>query len=449
MAFAMSQTAIDDATYTLGPHALATPWRCDKCGAVRPCRTFSFETDRGRLIISYMGRSTSDPRRVLTLCDECWPRWLMWRAREGYDLHVHATSDTCDSKCIARRGGRRTQLIAQMSLFEESASLFFLAKSIDGQPTKNGSPLLMGQRSSYFTFRPFHEQGYYESIGDVDELLRQIRENARLHQIGVPLWTLGQHLLVFEVFESAHHAPDGVITFPKPGETSLGLHCVLQTGYRNSGAELAFVNYWGRSWGKRGFGTVSVDYLRRYFHEAFVTRHAQWGPTPWTFHGVAPHSLSNKELRQRMLIVNPRLVERVRKRQGETWRFEAYQTISPSSGDPVECLNIQTGFGLRMGWVFVRHRWQDGKSITEIPELFLWPTFRRMGVGRALEEFALDRAHATSSCEIQLMLNEADSVVGPLRTAARRFALSLGYEWRWHNKIAPRRVGTAIKSAIG
>lgn len=331
-----------------------------------------------------------------------------------------------------------------MSLFGNTTETFLLAKRMDGQPTRNGSPLIMGLRTGYFLFRPFTKQEYYESIGDVDELVRQIKFSVQLQQIGFPRWMADSYLLVFEVFKSAHHASGGVLTMPNAGEASLGLHCVLWTGYLNNGSELTFLNSWGKGWGEQGFGSVSRDYLLRYFHEAFVIRRAKWGPTPSKFHLVAPHSMTEQEFRQRLMVTNPRFVVRERRGSGETWRYELFEASSPSTEEPVECLNIQNGFGMGMGWAFVRHR-QAVPWITEILELFVWPTFRRMGVGSALEELSRGRAQLWQSSELHLMLHEADSVIGPLRGAARGFALARGYQWRWHNRVAPRRTGTAVK----
>lgn len=334
-----------------------------------------------------------------------------------------------------------------MNLFRNTSDQFFLAKSFDGQPTKNGSPLLMSCRLNHFLFRPFTKQAYYESIGDVDELLRQILLNAQLKQIGIPHGATDSFLLVFEVFEGAHHAPGGVITEPKQSERTLGLHCVCQTGYRDGGETLTFVNNWGRGWGKKGFGSVSVDYLRRHFYEAYVVRPAQFGLMPWKLQNVAPESLTSRRLREIHMVVNPRGGERRIVSNGETWRFEFYQTLSPTTDAPVECISIQTNFGLRMGWAFLRHTWagKPEPRVTEIQELFVMPAFRRMGVGRELEHRAVEQAHVWQSSEIHLILNEADSVVGPPRHSARNYALALGYRWRIHNKVAPRRTGTAIK----
>jgi GNAT superfamily N-acetyltransferase len=445
MAFVMTRRAIDDATFNISTHAFGPPWQCSKCGATERCRTFSRQAQRGRMYVSFRGTAGFDVAEVLLLCENCWPRWLMWRAREGYDLHLHGPATACDPACLARKGGRRAQLISQLSVFEGLDDQFFLVKEYDGLPNRNGTFLLNAERLRYFAHRNAYKQAYYESTSDVDELVRQIPAIAQLEAIGLERSKQDQHLVVFEAFQSAYSAPSGAIPMPKPGDPSIGLHSVPIVGYRESGRELLFRNSWGRAWGDRGYGSISTAYLHRYMNETMTVRRAVFGPTPWTFHNVPLGSLTDRQLRDRLRIVNPTVVWRRRVAAGESWRFEGYQTISPSTNAVVECLNVQYGYGLRLGWIFLRYRWEGTCVVVELPELFVWPVFRRMGVGRTLEEFATARARANGALEIHLLLNEADAVVGPHRSAARHFATALGYEWRWRNGVAPRSTGAAIK----
>jgi hypothetical protein len=49
-------------------------------------------------------------------------------------------------------------------------------------------------------------------------------------------------LIVVEAFESWYNAPDGDIGMPRPGDKSIGLHCVHLTHYSGSGTTLGFWN---------------------------------------------------------------------------------------------------------------------------------------------------------------------------------------------------------------
>jgi hypothetical protein len=252
----MTQRVIDDHTYELTPRPLGGPWECSHCGTSSQCRVFSYECLRGRLYYSLMGQEGFAASSVLMLCAECWPRWLMWRARFGYDLHSHAANGQCAPPCLATQGARHTQFVAQMSLFANREDGFFAQKTIDFQPTVNGSPLIMAERFGFFMYRPFTRQNYYESIGTTEELLRQILFNGQLMEIGFSRGWSDQYLMVFEVFEGAHSAPRGELAAPRTGEKSLGLHCVMWTGYTDQrgtsylpeqlGLQLGPEGFWGR-----------------------------------------------------------------------------------------------------------------------------------------------------------------------------------------------------------
>ncbi len=330
----------------------------------------------------------------------------------GFDLHEHRSDAPCSPACIARKGGRGAQFAAQMSLLSDrSEGGFFAQKSIDGQPTVNGSPLIMGQRSSRFMYRQFQRQTYYESIGVPKEVQRQLLRTFQERELGVPRWRLDQILIVVEAFQSWYDAPAGAVTLPGRDDPSIGLHCVHLTHYADYGEILGFWNNWGPWWGDRGHGTLPFEYLEKYFHEAFVTRRARFRPPAWNFVSW-PDPMPPREFRRRLLLDAPRERRRLRRAKGENWVIEVYETASPTTGYLVLCVDVLNGFGLRMGWAFLRSRPID-EGIMEIPELFVWPTFRRMGVGRLLEEIAQEYAAAWECREIHLMINEADAVLGP------------------------------------
>jgi len=317
----VTQAVIDRQTFNFRARPFGAAIQCDGCRASQLWKVFSYRVDSGWLYFNYASELGFDPLSCLALCRDCWPRWLMWRARMGYDLHHHTRDDECGADCLANMGGRRAQFHAQMSTFGDRPAAFFLVKAIDGQPTQNGTQLIMSQRSGYFSLRPFTKQLYYESIADVDELVRQILFTAQLREIGLPQHMADGYLLVFETFQSAYNAERGVLAHPTIGDSSIGFHCVYQTGYTDSGENLRFINSWGRNWGIRGFGTVSLDYLRKYFYEAFVIRNARWGHAPWKFHNVAPGTLSNRQVRQRLMVENPVDTILIKRSRNDVWKL--------------------------------------------------------------------------------------------------------------------------------
>jgi GNAT superfamily N-acetyltransferase len=442
MAFVMTQAEIDRRTYTVKPHPIRSPLVCDVCGRVDVKGLLSHEIFRGRMYLSARSEPGFDPDAALAFCGDCWPRWLMWRARLGFDLHTHPREVECSADCIAQKNGRAAQLAGQMSLLTERDDGFFAQKTIDGLPRVNGSPLLMGMRNGHFMYRQGGRQAYYESVCDPAEVRRQFLESMWLRSIYAARSSIGM-LIIVEAFESWYRAPKGVIPMPSLNDRSIGLHCVHLTHYAKSGELLGFWNNWGAGWGERGHGMLPYAYLEKYFYEAFAVRHARYGPPAWQFTDKPEH-IDQPELRRRSLLQAPRQRTRIRKSKGENWILEIYETSSPTTRYLVLCVEVQSGFGLRMGWAFLRPSPAGTVRTLEIPELFVWPAFRRMGIGRMLDEIVCDYATHWKCDEIHLMMNEADSTLS-LRSAARLFGSAMGYEWRWRPELSPRRPATGIK----
>jgi GNAT superfamily N-acetyltransferase len=362
----------------------------------------------------------------------------------GFDLHTHAVSAPCSRACIAQQRGRLSQFESQMLLLQDrsESSGFFAIKAIDGQPRVNGTPSIFGSRSAHFMYRMHERQKYYESTSDPAVVKRAFLNSQARHQAGIRKGLDGV-MIVVEAFESWRKARNGEISLPGQGDPSIGLHCVRLTHYRASGEILGFVNSWGRSWGERGFGTLPFEYLERHLHEAYITRRARWGPRDNRFRET-PGPITMDERRRRSHLGAPRQRLRERIGKGENQVVETYETTSPISERAVICVEIQNGFGLRMGWMFLRHRLENTGFVMEIPELFVWPTFRRMGIGLKLEAIAQDIARTWKCSELHLMMNEADGIAA-LRGPGRNFGRALGYNWRWRNELSPRRVATGLK----
>jgi C1A family cysteine protease len=56
--------------------------------------------------------------------------------------------------------------------------------------------------------------------------------------------------------------PDGVV--PEPGGVLDGGHALLVVGYDDTTELFKFQNSWGTSWGKRGYGFFSYDYMKNH-----------------------------------------------------------------------------------------------------------------------------------------------------------------------------------------
>lgn len=380
---------------------------------------------------------------AIEFCGQCRAEWLMFQARMGYDLHFHDYDAECTQSCLARQAGRRIQRDAMRSI--DSKGAFLLSKQFDGMPKVNGVPGIICMRGNHFWSRLSNRQEFYEAVGTYGDMVRQQLIVSELERIGIPRRMRDHHLLAFEIFQSSAHAPKGVLQLPGSNDYSRGLHAVAVTGCSDDGSLIRFWNNWGSAWGDCGYGAVSTEYLESYFFEAWTIRDARWGPTPEKVERF-PQQF-NREYRRIWEIENPRLRWKM-VGKGRTLSMGIYQSLSPRTDEPVECLELRNGFGLRMAWAFLKHEQLKSKPITEITELFVWPIFRRMKLGSMLEDWAIERAHEWGSTGMSLVMNADDAIVGPPspRTAARRFGTSLGYSWRWVNTISPRIAAVGDKS---
>ena len=421
--------------------SLQVPWKCMRCGVGGRLRVLSFESYGGVAFMARFPQPDFGRGRLLMYCDECWPEWMAWRARLGDDLHPHGSAVECESQCPLRRDGRRLQFGVLQSVDRKIG--FRMVKAIDGQPRVNGSELVMSARVWNYLGGWVARQNYYEAIGTADELRRQMIISNRLPDSREPRVLQDSYILAVEIFKPARTARDGIFRHPNSGEETLGLHAVAIEDYDETTNMFRFWNSWGSGWGDRGYGQMSLEYANDFFYDAIVKRYARWGPIP----NKLPRMLQTtdlKEYRRLWSIENPRLIHRIKGPGSRNSRLRRYESISPSSGQPVVCLEITTGFGLRMGWAFIRLG-LPSESVSEINELFVWPNFRGMGIGRLLEGQCVEEALRWKTKEIDLIINEADAIVGPPRAAARKFALTLGYEIRWRSRVGPRSPATAIK----
>lgn len=418
-------------------------WKCEKCGEVPiRLRIFSFTIARGDIYIPQIPQPGVNLNEVHLLCNSCWPQMLMRNARLGFDIHTHAIAESCDAKCLTKRGGRRLQFQSLSTIDRRSG--FALIKLIDGQPEVNGTQGIFADRLTYFCGGSYARQIYYESIAEPSEVARQLIINHDLRRVGVPYQMRDSHVMAVEWFESSYEAPSGIIQIPTQGEKSIGFHAISIKGYDPATETFSFWNSWGSNWGDRGYGEMSLDYVQRYHHETSVTRHARWGPSPAKLHQLEDACDNGTEVRRLWVVENPRFGYIVRGK-GRSVRIINYDTLSPTSGIPVSCVELTNGYGLRMGWMFVRH-WSGPTKFSEITELYVWPIYRRMHLGAELEKAAVELAKDQGSPEIRLLMNEADCIIGPPRAAAREFAKSCSYDLRWRTTVGPRARMTGIKS---
>lgn len=97
-----------------------------------------------------------------------------------------------------------------------------------------------------------HPAIQYERVEQTEQMLKQALNT------GFPI-VFGFN--VFETIENEEVKKTGIIPLPRPGDSKLGGHCVLLTGYDDSKRLFQIQNSWGVSWGDGGFGYMSYDYI--------------------------------------------------------------------------------------------------------------------------------------------------------------------------------------------
>lgn len=417
---------------------------CIRCGEGEATR---FARGEEALGILYLAPASiaSDDDAIAALCESCWPRWLMFLARQGYDLHTHGHKSDCRTSCLARGSGRYAQIVSLWTLYEDNRNGFESQKLMDGLPGVNGSTPLAGARLAHWSgLLGRLSQGFYEYAPSLEQFLEQLAGASEMKRLHYPPWAYDHFALTFEAFESAHSAARGVISRPTASDSSIGLHCVAVDELSSDGTQISFWNSWGRSWGIKGRGVIELAYLESYFQEAMVRRNARYGPTRHKKH-LDRLVKGTRQHRSLMAVKNP--VLRWRERQGgRSWDTCLYESMSPSDGVPVQCLELRNGYSLKLGWAFVYHHHVDDSRWSEIKEIFVWPLFRRQGIGRYLEAWACRLASEAGSTQIQLVMNRPDANVGPVRAASRGFGRERGYEWRWPQTPNPPISGRGFKA---
>lgn len=316
---------------------------------------------------------------------------------------------------------------------------FLLAKAIDGQPTVNASTQLFAFRTLRFLLQV--PQLWYEPIRSIRELVDYLRFLERLERSYLP----GRPFirLIVQLFSSAHHSRTGDIAWPTPGEPQLALHSVIATGLSGDGKSVKFANTWGTGWGDRGNGTVSIDYLKLYFDQAWCMWNAKWGLS--VYKPELGSLLLDSDLRKAWLQVNPIFATALSgTRKGDRWIVERFYSYSPARDSSVEVIQVRNGYGLRMGWAYVCHVRETDRS--EIIELFVMPALRHQGLGSVLEGVACDDARSMGSTRMIADMHDSDAGVLANRGSTRKFAVARGYTIRWRSQAHPHLSATASKS---
>jgi GNAT superfamily N-acetyltransferase len=308
--------------------------------------------------------------------------------------------------------------------------MYNFVKRIDGD-TRPGGSIIMAKRVQAFCGLVMRQM-FYEPLFGYDSIIRSLDLMRRISETrDLPFADGDQVQIAFDIFASASAAPLGRLDVPKAGERAVGVHAVRAVGWVDGGEGILFQNSWGIRWGDKGYGTVSREYLNRYLRDVWLSRNARYGFTPFDRDRLAV-AVTSREIASIWWQENPRRRRWVRHRNLR-WRLYTYETVSIEDDVPVTVIELRTGQDIRLGWAFLFH---EGGGTAVLKELFVWPSFRRHGYGRFIENEAVAIARARGSASMQLYLHEADALPTN-RRAGREFGTQAGYQWRWRRTSLP------------
>lgn len=315
--------------------------------------------------------------------------------------------------------------------------LYFACKEIDNYPGM-GTFLIMAQRVLNF-YDVFNRQPYYEALCSYDKIQEALGLNYYLYQ-GYTKRRYGFHIQIsFHIFESIYSAPLGVVPIPKSGERHKGIHAVAVYSWDSS--SLYFANSWGTGWGDKGYGSISREYIDKYMVEAWIRRTCRVGPTRHKWHRLEKAS-NAQEYSKAWMIENPRFPQ-VFKYNGDRHRIDVYETISLEDDYPAFIGEIRNGYGLRLAWIHTVLLKQPRRFV--IKELYVFPSFRRLGYASILEDWAVRNARFQEAEKIYIQFHEADAQPRALE-AGRLFGKKHGYTWLWEKCKYPRLVAIGEKA---
>jgi len=359
--------------------------------------------------------------------------------RQGFDVHTHhPLIRPCPPKCLTTNGGRGIQIQLFDAHAADPTELYRVIKKWDGV-RQGGTFLLHGPRARMF-YDLRVRQPFYEPITSFEKVRALLRQRQVLASAYVPEWAAPHLTLGFRCFTSAWTAPAGLLPFPGPGDHEIEHHAVALWDIEDDDT-IIFRNSWGVAWGDRGHGRMTRAYFDAYWIEAWAMRSAAVGLNPHTARRISAAE-TDAELRRAWMLSNPP-AKKAQRSEYRGIRLVNYSTVSHERECLVDVVEAKNGYGLRLGWAYVFHL-PGTPASSEIRELFVWPAFRRQGIGSLLEDVAASLARSRDSSSLRVLLHEADGQVR-VRVAGRRFGQVRGYTWRWRKVNRPRLVAVGEK----
>jgi C1A family cysteine protease len=158
--------------------------------------------------------------------------------------------------------------------------VYIEAKKIDGMPGLEGTTIRASMRvleklgvcqEKFWPYSP-HQKDKPKVGAKANAQKFRIITYARilnLNELRLSLATKGPVVLGIEVFKGMLKTKTGLVPLPKKNETGLGGHAICAVGYYDEKKLVKFKNSWSTKWGKKGFGYLPYEYIRRYMMDAW------------------------------------------------------------------------------------------------------------------------------------------------------------------------------------
>ncbi|MGY5884662.1 hypothetical protein [Modestobacter lacusdianchii] len=239
-----------------------------------------------------------------------------------------------------------------------------------------------------------------------------------------------------ELYEGVFDAPKGELPLPEPGERFVGHHMLSPLAWTEGAAALTYVSSWGPAWGDQGFGQIDRNYFERYVSEAWVLRVGDYG----------------YDLPRDFELFDPKLEDTAFKRawkhlpagqsvdigEGRVLRWYTAPSLSGSTWTLVA--DVIDHSRVRLGWCHLEIGRYDEGLLADITELYVWPAFRRLGVGSELSSWARGQAEAADCEWFRILVYNAD-LDSDHAVPRQQMAQGRGLEWIYPSVAGMMGVG--------
>ena len=212
---------------------------------------------------------------------------------------------------------------------------------------------------------------------------------------------------------------DGLIPMPSADETSIGRHSARIVGLRDADT-LVVLHAWS-GWTPDQTAGLTREYFNTHARGSILNRPWNRGPLASTARRIL-ESDDSSEIGELWRIPRVQAFEFKDMVPGRRVKLSRFVTWSLQDELPAEVLTLDVGKRIRAGVAVLVH--DEGR--TAVVDLFIWPPYRRQGLGTCLERFAEERAQAHGARELLGYVWEADSIRGLDR--AERFLAKSGYQ---------------------